>query len=129
MFSCNEVITPFLRETLQFLGLDQKGVSIDAAIPNAMSYFRWRYGLEYVRPVKKMIFPWPKNWQDSYAGRPSRIRYQSRRLCCNITTRRQMVEMLNLDTGERSNPAWSGPGKVDHITLSDRYLVMTWPAT
>ncbi|KAL1977034.1 hypothetical protein VTN31DRAFT_3316 [Thermomyces dupontii] len=58
IFSCKTVITPFLRETLKFLDLDQDGITTDEAIADAMSYFRWRLGLQHARPVRKIYLPW-----------------------------------------------------------------------
>ena len=51
------VTQSFLRETFAFLDLDLKGVSTDAASTDAMSYFRWRHGLEHARSVKGVFLP------------------------------------------------------------------------
>ena len=122
IFSCNTIITPFLRETLEFLGLDEDGVDIGSAIADAMSYFRWRLGLEHARPVKKIFLSWPKHMPRL----PCPIRYHSRQLCYrNTNPHRKFVETLNLETGERSIFASDDddltPRKL--FALSDRYVV------
>lgn len=68
-------IMPYLRETLEFLRLNSEGISIDAAIADAKSSFRWRLGLQHAQPIKKIF-----NWPAPLLGMPNGIRYHSRRL-------------------------------------------------
>ncbi|KAL1973755.1 hypothetical protein VTN31DRAFT_5315 [Thermomyces dupontii] len=124
IFSCRPIIAPFLREALAFLGLDEEGVSTDVAMADAMSYIRWRYGLEHARPVKKVFLP----WREPLPRKPDETFCCSRRLCYNVVNRNE-AEIFNLETGETS--IWTDPGRaaLRRLALSDRYLVMifrTW---
>ncbi|KAL1997092.1 hypothetical protein VTN49DRAFT_7957 [Thermomyces lanuginosus] len=101
ILSCDTIITPYLRETLAFLGLDLNGASTDAANADAMSYFRWRHGLERAQPVKKIFLPWPTHFANLGSGR---VHCRSRRLCYNIPVSNKAV-VLDLETGKR-NQRW-----------------------
>ena len=59
---------------------------------------------------------------------PKAVRCHSRRLCYYIEKRKE-VEMLNLETGERSIWAASGAESLRHLSLSNRYLVLVWGET
>lgn len=111
-----------MRETLSFLGLDREGVNTEKAITDAMSYFRWRYGLEHARPVKKIFLPWPTHFADLTL---KKVHCGSRRLCYNIPLSNKAV-ILNLETGEKST--WTSSGQLtryfDFFWLSDRYLLI-----
>lgn len=119
IFSCDTIIKPVLRQTLAFLGLDLEGITTDVAMANAMRYFRWQYGLQHARPVKKIFVPWPAQWPNV----PDKVLYHSRRLCYILPYSNE-VELFNLDTGERSNWTGSKTGLLHHFSISDRYLVM-----
>ncbi|KAL1997088.1 hypothetical protein VTN49DRAFT_7953 [Thermomyces lanuginosus] len=120
IFSCDTIIKPILRQTLAFLGLDQEGVSTDAAMADAMNYFRWRYNLEHARPIKRIFLPWPTD----FPYMPVRIDCRSRRLCYT-TPKSSQAEIINLETGKKSTWPYSHHhlGYVQFVMLSDRYLV------
>lgn len=109
-----------LNQTLAILGLDSKDVAAD----DAMTYFRWRHGLECARPVKKAFVP----YSESMKGRGQFV-YHSRRLCYG-TFDSNGVGMIDLETGEISE--WID--EMDEVEaqefhywdffLSESYLVM-----
>lgn len=89
-----------------------------------MSYFRWQHGLRCGRPVKKIFLPWPAE----SSRLPAEIKCHSRRLYYRYWDRED-IEMLNLETGERS--IWSPDTRdskvinsLTQFTLSGRYLVL-----
>lgn len=109
-----------LHDTVEFLGLDLKDT--DLANADATRYFQWRHRLQCGRPVKKIFLPWPTG----SSGRPAEIKCHSRRLYYRYWGEEE-IEMLNLETGERS--IWSINGSdsevvssIGQFTLSGRYL-------
>lgn len=102
---------------------------MDEAIADAMSYFRWRHGLQHARPVKKIFLTWSELGKVS--AEPFGIQHHSRQLCYGIPhdNRRDFpnnmeVEILSLETGDKSVWTVSETESIDHFVLSDRYLVM-----
>ncbi|KAL1990764.1 hypothetical protein VTN49DRAFT_6603 [Thermomyces lanuginosus] len=114
IFSKYAIITSALHQTLEFLGLK----NANAAVSDAITYFRWEHGLRSARPVKKIFLPW------STPRRPQEVFYHSRRLCYRVSDRSNEVHMLDLETGERST--WSDEARdvSGSIGLSDRFLAM-----
>lgn len=109
-----------MRNTLAFLGLDEEGVSVDAAIADAISYFRWHHGLQHAQPVRKISLPWSAD-MSSLPKRP--IQCHSRRLCYTLRGNEEAVEIMDLGTGETTTFA-GHMGAYDHLVLSDRYLIV-----
>lgn len=109
-----------LHQTLGILGLDSKHVRAD----DAMTYFRWRHGLECARPVKKAFIL----YSESIKGRGQFV-YNSRRLCYG-TFDSNGVGIIDLETGEISE--WIDEMNEDEAEefhywdffLSESYLVM-----
>lgn len=107
-----------LHRTLAILGLDSKEVGVD----DAMTYFRWRHSLQHARPVKMFI-------STTRPLGPRECVYHSRRLCYT-TNKSNRVEILDLETGQKSK--WIGEKLHDagggtlfwNYFLSDRYLVI-----
>lgn len=106
---------PLLRQALQLLNME--GMVVPVA--SAMTYIRWAHALRFARPIKKVFVPW-----SARSRIPGEIVYNSRRLCCSVLGPRNEIEMLNLETGERSVWTDEAADELLGFAVSDRYLVM-----
>lgn len=117
IFSSDPIIKTKISLTRTLAAL---GMETEHAKAEAMFYFRWLYGLEFARPVKKVFLPWLQ-----FEGKINQIVYHSRRLCYAISERDgAKVVMLNLETGRRSVWANDAGHYLQEVILSDRYLVI-----
>ncbi|KAL1973068.1 hypothetical protein VTN31DRAFT_6610 [Thermomyces dupontii] len=60
IFSSDAITSLVLRRTLAFLNTKEKENALLSA-PDVNTYFRWRHGLEYGKPVRKIFLPWPQS--------------------------------------------------------------------
>ncbi|KAL1992106.1 hypothetical protein VTN49DRAFT_4138 [Thermomyces lanuginosus] len=119
IFSSDDIVMALLRKTLALLNIENTEISSAEAI----TYFQWHHRLQYGRPVKKMFFPWAvtPGWGDD-------VSYHSRRLCYRMKCA-VGVEMLNLETGEKSS--WTLDEELANVhwelRLSDRHVLIVIP--
>lgn len=107
-----------MRQSLEFLDLDDKDVAAD----DATTFLQWQHRLQYARPVKKGFFSWEK-----FPRVPYSVKYHSRRLGCVAPPPSPIVQMLDLETGEMST--WTDEESstiLSEFFLSDRYLIISW---
>lgn len=98
---------------------------MNVSASDAMKYFRWQYGLQCGRPVRKSFLSWPSD----LAERPAEVCYSSARLCYRFHTNN--VQILDLRTGKISIWTEEDAGDIAdwEIRVSDSFVVLLTGST